>query len=70
MDIQFSIDLNSVSKFSFSGEDDEELDADFGSASKKRRKSVKAKKSAANKCAYQYAVSLASKIMNILVIPI
>ena len=41
-----------------SGEDDEELDADFGSASKKRRKSVKAKKSAANKCAYQYAVSL------------
>ncbi|RVW30416.1 Sister chromatid cohesion protein SCC2 [Vitis vinifera] len=30
-------------------EDDEELDADFGSASKKRRKSVKAKKSAANK---------------------
>lgn len=31
------------------GEDDEEPDADFGSASKKRRKSVKAKKSAANK---------------------
>jgi hypothetical protein len=43
-----------------SGDEDEELDADFGSASKKRRitKTVKVKKSSLNKCAYQYAVLL------------
>lgn len=42
----------------FLDDEDEELDAEVGSASKKRRsaKSVKAKKSALNKCAYSYAV--------------
>jgi hypothetical protein len=41
----------------FSGDEDEELDADLGSASKKRRsiKTVKVKKSSLNKCVYHYA---------------
>ena len=38
----------------YSGDEDEELDPEFGSASKKRRtvKTVKAKKSLSNKCVY------------------